>query len=227
MDRTLEKRLWTRGRVAGLVLVLGLGLLAAWSVLDGRRGARLEVDPDRLRMGEVTQGPFQEYILPMGEIIHLPDAPGDGLGVQAAVDRGYQAAIAAGQAATLEILGRTFRLRVNQVHPVEGARFAVDLRFDGEGPGSEALGQSAPVRLELGGVSQALLLPRGAFFQQTGGRWAFVVDPSGETATRRPVRLGRQNPEFHEVLEGLRPGERVVTSSYAGFEAIDQLVFDR
>jgi HlyD family secretion protein len=101
----------------------------------------------------------------------------------------------------------------------------VAFAFDGAEPDGLRRGQSLRLRLALGDSEEALLLPRGAFFQQTGGAWAYVVEDGGE-AVRRPLRLGRQNPQQFEVLGGLQPGDRVVVSSYDAFGDADRLVLD-
>lgn len=80
--------------------------------------------------------------------------------------------------------------------------------------------------MQLGDSANALLLPRGGFFQDTGGNWAFVLDAGGEFAEKRNIRLGRRNPEYFEVLEGLVAGERVITSEYAAFSDMDRIVFE-
>jgi HlyD family secretion protein len=100
----------------------------------------------------------------------------------------------------------------------------VDLEFDGEEPQGIRRGQTLHIRLELGDLSEALLLSRGGFYQKTGGQWVYVVDEAGTFATKRQIRLGRQNPQVFEVLEGLEPGEQVITSSYDSFGDIDKLV---
>jgi len=81
--------------------------------------------------------------------------------------------------------------------------------------------------LELGDLAEALLLPRGGFYQKTGGQWAFVVDPSGAFAVKRPIKLGRQNPQVFEVMDGLYPGEEVITSSYDNYGDVEKLVLQK
>jgi HlyD family secretion protein len=103
-------------------------------------------------------------------------------------------------------------------------RFEVDMEFVDAGPEEITRGQTLHIRLELGDISEAILLPRGGFYQTTGGNWAYVVDESENVATKRKIRLGRQNPQVFEVLEGLGPGDRVITSSYESFGNMDRLV---
>ncbi len=143
------------------------------------------------------------------------------------VDEFYLGRVAVGQAATIEADGKTYGLKVAKVYPqVRNGQFQIDLTFDGPEPPSLQRGQTMQTRLTLGDSTRAVLLPNGAFFNDTGGNWVFVVDDSGKSATRRAVQLGRRNSEFIEVLSGLKPGERVITSSYSGLVDKDHLSFD-
>ena len=100
-----------------------------------------------------------------------------------------------------------------------------DLKFVGTQPDNIRIGQTYYLNLQLGEPEEAVLVPRGAFFQTTGGRWIYVVDADGEGATRREIRISRQNPQYYEVLEGLQPGERVITSGYEKFGDSERLKF--
>ncbi len=114
---------------------------------------------------------------------------------------------------------------ITKIYPevVEG-RFAVDMEFTKETPKDIRIGQTSRIRLELGESKQATLIPRGGFYQSTGGQWVFVVDASGEFAVKREIRIGRQNPKYYEVIEGLEPGEQVIVSSYDNFGEVDKLM---
>ncbi|HTY36630.1 MAG TPA: HlyD family efflux transporter periplasmic adaptor subunit [Bacteroidota bacterium] len=148
--------------------------------------------------------------------------------VRAAIDEFYIARVNAGQGGDFELSGITYRLKITKVYPeVKDARFEVDMVFDGAIPQGIRRGQTLQVRLELGDLSEALLIPRGGFYQKTGGQWVYVVDKSGSFAVKRTVKLGRQNPQVFEVLEGLQPGEQVVTSSYDNFGDIDKLILKK
>ncbi len=148
-----------------------------------------------------------------------------GFRLVAQIDEHYVARVATGQQATATISGADYELEVRKVYPeVTNGRFQVDLVFLGEPPPSLRRGRSVQVRLQLGQPEQALLLERGGFFQATGGRWAYVV--RGGEAVRVPITLGRQNPLFFEVTDGLQPGDRVVTSSYDTFGDADVLVLN-
>ncbi len=146
--------------------------------------------------------------------------------LQADVDEFYLGRVSVGQAATADVDGKSYRLKVSKVYPqVRNGQFQVDLVFEGPEPQSTQRGQTVQAKLVLGGSSKAVLIPNGAFFNDTGGNWVFVVDKSGSSATRRQVQLGRRNSDFIEVLGGLSPNERVITSSYSGLVDKDHLSF--
>ena len=146
--------------------------------------------------------------------------------LQADVDEFYLGRVAIGQTATADIDGKTYRLKVAKVYPqVRNGQFQIDLVFNGPAPASVQRGQTIQAKLTLGDSSKATLIPNGAFFNDTGGNWVFVVDKSGNGATRRQVQLGRRNADSIEVLGGLSPGERVVTSSYNGLVDKSHLTF--
>jgi len=152
----------------------------------------------------------------------------DGFKVRAPIDEFYIARVNPGQKGETDLNGKTYSLRVSKVYPeVRDGRFEVDMLFDGGPPSGIRRGQTLQIRLELGDLAEAVMVPRGGFYQKTGGQWIYVVDGSGTFATKRPLKLGRQNPQVFEVLEGLEPGERVVTSSYDNFGDIDKLVLTK
>lgn len=167
-------------------------------------------------------------ILSRGTRLGQVDVLDGGSKVRAAIDEFYIERIFPGQAATTQPLsGETYRMEVTRVYPeVREGRFEVDLEFEGDVPEGLRRGQTIRLNLELGDPAEAVIVPRGGFYASTGGQWVFALDPSGEFAVRRAIRLGRQNPEYYEVLEGLAPGERVVTSSYDTFGDADRLVFE-
>jgi HlyD family secretion protein len=148
--------------------------------------------------------------------------------IRAQVDEFYIERVRRGQTATTQpIGGDTYELTVSRVYPeVENGRFEVDLTFVGDQPDDLRRGQSVRLRLELGSPEEAVLLARGGFYQSTGGNWAYVLTEGGEAAVRRPIRLGRQNPNHFEVLRGLAPGDKVVTSNYDTFGDADRLVLE-
>ncbi len=144
--------------------------------------------------------------------------------LRAQVDEFYLGRVAVGQTANADIGGRQVQVRVSRIFPqVRNGTFEIELQFLGAQPQALQRGQTVQVRLTLGDPSPARLIPNGAFYNETGGAWVFVVAPDGSSAVRRNVRLGRRNSESIEVLEGLDPGERVITSPYTGFADRDRL----
>lgn len=145
--------------------------------------------------------------------------------IEADIDEHYIDRVKRDLSAILERNGNEYGLRLRKVYPeVRNGRFRVDLVFTGEKPGTIRAGQSYNIRLQLGESNDALLLPKGGFFQSTGGQWVFVVSPNGEEAIKRNVRLGKQNSRYYEVLEGLQPGEQVITSNYDSFGDAERIV---
>ena len=141
------------------------------------------------------------------------------------IDEHYIARVRKGLPGSFEFAGSTFKLKIDKVYPeVNNGRFAVDMVFTSEKPDQIRIGQTFRVKLELGESKQAVLIPRGGFYQSTGGQWVYVVDESGEFAVKRNISIGRQNPKYYEVLEGLNPGEQVIVSSYDNFNDVDQLI---
>jgi HlyD family secretion protein len=149
-----------------------------------------------------------------------------GFKVSIQVDEFYLARVKPGQRIAAVIDGAQSSLLVAKVYPqVKDGVFAIDLAFDGAAPAGLRRGQAVQGRLELGGDSQAMVLPAGPFLEASGGAWVFVLDQDGAGAVRRSVKLGRRNAEAVEVLSGLEPGDRVVTSDCAGLDRIDRLAF--
>jgi HlyD family secretion protein len=164
--------------------------------------------------------------LQQGERIGQVDSAGADK-LQADVDEYYLGRVAVGQAASSEINGKTYRMKVAKVYPqVRNGQFQIDLVFENGEPAGVQRGQTIQAKLTVGDSSRALLIPNGAFFNDTGGNWVFVVDKSGNSATKRQVQLGRHNSDFIEVLSGLKPGDQVITSSYSGLADKDRLTFE-
>ena len=146
--------------------------------------------------------------------------------IEAQIDEHYIDRVVAGLEATFERQDEAYSAMIRKVYPeVRNGKFKADLKFVGEQPANVRSGQTYYLNLQLGQPEQAVLVPRGAFFQTTGGRWIYVLDADGEGATRREIRISRQNPQYYEVLEGLQPGERVITSGYEKFGDSDRLKF--
>jgi HlyD family secretion protein len=149
----------------------------------------------------------------------------DSFKVRASIDEHYIARVNPGQMGEFSFAGETYKLVIKTVFPqVSNGRFEVDMHFVGEVPKAIRRGQTLQIRLELGELSNALTVERGGFYQTTGGQWIFVLDKSGDFALRRDIKLGRQNSQVFEVLEGLKEGEKVITSSYENYKDIEKLV---
>ncbi|MGA2564849.1 MAG: HlyD family efflux transporter periplasmic adaptor subunit [Steroidobacteraceae bacterium] len=144
----------------------------------------------------------------------------------AQVDEFYLGRMALGQTALFSVDGSDYRAKVVKAYPqVINGTFKVDLYFDGAPPSGIHVGQAIDLKVELGGSARAVLLPNGPFYQDSGGGWVFALDSSGRSARRRNVRLGRRNPDFVEVVDGLRPGEKVIVSGYEAFLKMDRVDF--
>ncbi len=145
--------------------------------------------------------------------------------ITAEIDEHYIDRIEKGLTATFERQQDTFHLVVVKVYPeVVGTVFKVDLRFQGALPQNIRLGQSYYIDIQLGETQEAIQLARGGFFQSTGGQWVYIVDPDGTTASKREVRIGRQNPQYYEVISGLQPSDAVIVSGYDLFGDNDKLI---
>jgi HlyD family secretion protein len=144
----------------------------------------------------------------------------------ALVDEFYLGHTSVGQESLFTIDGRDLRAKVAKVYPqVTNGTFKVDLHFEGDAPAGIHVGQAIDLKLELGGASQAVLVANGPFYQDSGGNWAFVVAPNGAYAQRRNIRLGRRNPDYVEVIDGLKPGEKIIVSGYEEFQKMDRVEF--
>ena len=145
--------------------------------------------------------------------------------IEATIDEHYIDRVIRDLTALLERNGNEYPLRLRKVYPeVRNGKFKVDLVFSGEKPETIRTGQSYNIKLQLGESSEALLLPKGSFFQSTGGLWIFVVNPDGGEAIKRDIRIGKQNSRYYEVLEGLQNGESVITSNYDNFGDAERVV---
>ena len=146
--------------------------------------------------------------------------------VEAQIDEHYIDRVVAGLEATFERQGETYSTVIRKVYPeVRDGKFKADFKFDGEQPDNIRSGQTYYLNLQLGQPEEAVIIPRGTFYQKTGGKWIYVVNKDGNKAVKREIRIGRQNPQYYEVLEGLEPGESVITSGYDTYGDSDVLVF--
>ncbi len=166
----------------------------------------------------------------IGEVINYGSRIGtinilDSYKMRVDIDEHYIARIIKGLKGEFEFAGDNHQLIIKKIYPeVQNGRFAVDMEFISKIPEQIRIGQTARVKLELGESKIGLLVPRGGFYQSTGGQWIYVVDPSDNFAEKRNIRIGRQNPKYYEVLEGLEIGEKVIVSGYDNFGDADKLI---
>ena len=148
--------------------------------------------------------------------------------VEAQIDESYIDRVRAGLDATFERQDTAFTMRLRKVYPeVRNGQFRADFTFVGAHPRNIRSGQTYYLHLELGQPTDAVIIPRGSFYQSTGGAWIYVLAPEGDRAYKRQIRIGRQNPQYYEVLEGLEPGERVIVSGYENYGANDVLILNK
>ncbi len=186
---------------------------------------------DDLNVRAPVSGKLSGFDIEVGQSIERGGRLGqiddpDGYKLNARIDEFYLGRVDLQQVATAEHDGREYDLEVAKIYPqVNNGQFEVDMVFESEPTGARR-GQTMQLKLTLGDNSDAVLIPNGSFYQETGGNWVFVVSPDGSEAVKRNVRLGRRNTDFIEVLDGLEPGERVITSPYTSYVDMDRLTLD-
>ncbi len=149
----------------------------------------------------------------------------DSYKIEAQIDEHYIDRVAPGLEATFERQSEKYSSVIRKVYPeVRDGKFKADFRFEGQQPENIRTGQTYYLNLQLGQSAEAILIPRGSFYQNTGGKWVYVLNADGTKATKRSVRIGRQNPQYYEVLEGLAPGDKVIISSYDSLGDKDELI---
>jgi HlyD family secretion protein len=150
----------------------------------------------------------------------------DAFKMRARIDQYYLSRVEVGTPGKMELDGKAYAVAVKRVYPeIVNDTFMVDMDFAGVAPVGLRRGQRLTVELSFGASEQALIVERGGFMQNSGGRWVYLIARDGRSARRMPVRFGRQNPRYLEVLEGLRPNDRIVTSTYSTFNDVDELEF--
>lgn len=190
----------------------------------------LQSNMERLLVLAPADGVLSSFNVEIGETRSAGERLGqidimDGYKMRANIDERYVSRVVPGQEAELDFGGKTYQLYVYKIYTgVTGGAFQVDMMFRDAVPDNIKRGQTIQMRLQFSTPTEALILKRGGFFQQTGGNWVYVVNPSGKFAVKRAIRLGRQNTRFYEVLEGLQAGEEVIVSSYDSFGDKDKLV---
>ncbi len=191
-------------------------------VIQGRRGNLLVKAP--------VDGELASLNPEIGEVIAYGTRIGtinilDDYKLRVEIDEHYIARVRKDLPGSFDFAGSNYTLRIGKVYPeVNNGRFAVDMVFTSEKPNQIRIGQTFRLKLELGESKQAVLIPRGGFYQSTGGQWVYVVVESENLAVKRNISIGRQNPKYYEVLEGLNPGEQVIVSSYDNFNDVDKLI---
>jgi HlyD family secretion protein len=227
-QRKLDEVRATKGAENRLQTTQLSQMRATAQTLSGALGiARTNLDQLNLRApvdGQLSAFAIQiGQSMSRGERIGQIDSPGHNK-LRAQVDEFYLGRVQPGQIATVDYAGKTYKLKVARIYPqVKNGIFEADLWFLGDEPKGIQRGQTLQARLTFGDPAPARLLPNGAFYNDTGGQWVFVVAPDGRHAIKRQVRLGRRNEDYIEVLDGLDPGEKVITSPYTGFADKDRL----
>lgn len=151
----------------------------------------------------------------------------EGFKIKASIDEHYLGKVFVGQEADVDYNNKTFTLKVKKIYTkISSGKFDIDLVFSEAPPIDIKKGQSLQVRLKFSGVSDAIIIPKGGYYQETNGNWIYVLDASGKYAIKRIIRTGRQNSEYYEILEGLSVGEEVISSSYDSFGGKDKLKFE-
>lgn len=146
--------------------------------------------------------------------------------IEVLIDEHYIDRVTSGLDATFEKSNETYSAQIRKVYPeVRNGKFRVDLKFTGEEPDNIRTGQTYYLNIQLGSPTNGIIIPKGTFYQHTGGQWIYVVDESGNYAVKRSIRIGRQNPKYYEILEGLEPGEKVIISGYENFGDSEKVEF--
>jgi HlyD family secretion protein len=178
-----------------------------------------------------VDGELASLNLEEGQVINVGQRIGqinilDSYKLRVMVDEYYISRVIRGLFGECDFSGTIYKAVTTKIYPeVRAGQFAVDMEFTDKVPENIRIGQTSRIKLELGESRKAILIPRGGFFQSTGGQWVYVVDESGKFAYKRNIRIGQMNPRYYEVLEGLEPGEKVIVSSYDTFGDADKLIF--
>ncbi|MBN2174576.1 MAG: efflux RND transporter periplasmic adaptor subunit [Bacteroidales bacterium] len=226
-------------------LQISLELKKLDSISSAKRSKQIDITMDRmlenlemlranlenLYIKAPTDGQLSSFSVEIGETKNAGEHLGqidmkDGFKLKANIDERYISRVYIGQEAEFDFAGKTYQLAIGKIYTdVTNGSFQVDLFFERDEPDQIKRGQTLQLRLSFSSASDAIIVKRGGFFQETGGNWIYVVDPSGEFATKRKIKIGRQNTNYYEVMEGLEPGEHVIISSYDSFGSKDKLVF--
>jgi HlyD family secretion protein len=193
------------------------------------------IDIIRERLDKLTiRAPISGQLTVFNAEIGESKKPGQRLGqinvmkdlkVRAGIDEHYISRIEKGKMGSFEFASIESELEIEKIFPqVREGQFQVDMKFTAPLPNGIRIGQTLHIKLTLGALTTAIIIPKGGFFQSTAGQWIYVLDGSNDMAIKRKIKIGRQNTDSFEILEGLEPGEKVITSSYDNFEKIDKLI---
>ena len=199
-----------------------------------RMGQNLELlkkTIENLNIKAPADGKLSSFSAEIGEIKQVGEHLGQidmmhGFKLKARIDERYITRVYVGQEAEFNFNKKTYSLSINKIYTnVTNGTFEVDLLFEGDSPTAIKRGQTVQLRVIFSSAQDAIIIKRGGFFQETGGNWIYVVDPSGKFAVKREISIGRQNTRYYEVKGGLDPGEKVIVSSYGSFGGKDKLIF--
>jgi HlyD family secretion protein len=185
---------------------------------------------DNLNIRSSVDGELATLNPEIGEVVTFGTRIGtinilDSYKLRVEIDEHYIARVNRGLTGDCDFAGTGYPGKIIKIYPeVQNGRFYVDMEFTGQVPPQIKIGQTSRIKLELGESKEALLIPRGGFYQSTGGQWVYVIDEEGGFAYKRNISIGRQNPRFYEVLGGLEAGEKVIVSGYDNFGNVDKLI---
>ena len=191
----------------------------------------LRANMENLFVKSPTDGQLSSFSVEIGETKSAGEHLGqidmrNGFKLRANIDERYISRVYISQEASFDFAGNSYLLSIGKIYTdVTNGSFQVDLYFEGEEPKQIKRGQTLQLRLKFSSATDAIIVKRGGFFQETGGNWIYVLDASEDFATKRKIKIGRQNTRFYEVMEGLEPGEKVIVSSYDSFGEKEKLVF--
>ncbi len=191
----------------------------------------LRANLENLYLKASTSGQLSSFSVEIGETKSSGEHLGqidmkDGFKLRANIDERFISRVFIGQPAEFDFAGSTYNLLIKKIYTdVTNGSFQVDLYFEGKEPTQIKRGQTLQLRLKFSSETDAIIVKRGGFYQETGGNWIYIIDPSGDFATKRKIKIGRQNTRYYEVMEGLEPGEEVIISSYDAFGDKEKLVF--
>ena len=191
----------------------------------------LKRNMDNMTLKSPADGKLSSFIVEIGETKTAGEHLGqidmmDGFKLRANIDERYISRVFTGQKAEFDLQGKVYSLEISKIYTdVANGSFQVDLLFDGPEPDDIKRGQTVQLRVQFSGANDALIVRRGGFFQETGGNWIYVIDPSNKYAVKRSIKIGRQNTNNYELLEGLDAGEQVIISSYDSFGGKEKLIF--